>query len=135
MTSTAVAAVTTSLKNHEEQKLQQRARDVHAKWVTETSTWKFPCLWFCPARGAEFIIPLDTEYETQPVKITPRQFSFCASNGILVCPGPRGRVRLGVALNVPGADLVQKCQILKEVLENLRLYGDVEGPEKAKVAY
>lgn len=95
-----------------------------------------PVLVVCPARGAEFIIPLDTEYETQPEKITPRQFSLsCASNGILVCPGPRGRVRLGVALSVPGADLVQKCQILKEVLENLRLYGDVEGPEKAKVAY
>lgn len=58
---------------------------------------------------------LDAEYETQPKKINPRQFSlFCASNGLLAFPGPRDRIHVGVVLSIPDAGLLRKCETLKE---------------------
>ncbi|EQB53418.1 hypothetical protein CGLO_06855 [Colletotrichum gloeosporioides Cg-14] len=136
MSSMAVTAVTTALQIYEEENLQQRARDIHAKWVSETSTWKFPWLRYCPAFGADLNILLDTEYQTRPEKITPRRFSLlCASKGLLVFPGPNGRIRLGVALTIPDADLFQGFKVLREALEELPHYEYIEGSEETKGAF
>ncbi|EXF75578.1 hypothetical protein CFIO01_06314 [Colletotrichum fioriniae PJ7] len=98
MSSMAVIGVTTALDIYEEENLQQRAQDIHAKWSAETSTWNFPWLRYCPAFGADLNILLDTEYESRSENITPRRFSLlCASKGLLIFPGPNGRIRLGVA--------------------------------------
>lgn len=67
------------------------------------------------------------EDHPSPILIVLRQ-TACPTS-----PGPRGRIRLGVALSIPDADLLRKCNILKEFIENIRLYGDVKGPKKAKV--
>ncbi|KAK1840825.1 hypothetical protein CCHR01_16534 [Colletotrichum chrysophilum] len=136
MSSMAVTAVTTALQIYEEENLEQRARDIHAKWVSKTSIWKFPWLRYCPAFGADLNILLDTEYETRPEKITPRRFSLlCASKGLLVFPGPHGRIRLGVALTIPDADLFQGFQVLREALEELPHYEYIEGSEETKGAF
>ncbi|KAK1511207.1 uncharacterized protein CCOS01_14969 [Colletotrichum costaricense] len=136
MSSMAVTGVTTALDIYEEENLQQRARDIHAKWSAETSTWNFPWLRYCPAFGADLNILLDTEYESKPANITPRRFSLlCASEGLLVFPGPNGRIRLGVALTIPEEDLFQGFKILKKALEELPRYGEIEGSEETMGAF
>ncbi|KAK2729519.1 hypothetical protein CKAH01_02493 [Colletotrichum kahawae] len=136
MSSMAVTAVTTALQIYEEENLQQRAREIHAKWVSETATWKFPWLQYCPAFGADLNILFDTAYEIRPEKVTPRRFSLlCASKGLLVFPGPNGRVRLGVALTIHDADLLQGFKILREALEELPHYEYIEGSEETMGAF
>ncbi|CAG9982338.1 unnamed protein product [Clonostachys byssicola] len=132
----ACAAVRTALRVYEEEGLADRARAIHEKWVKETSTWNFPWLRYAPAFGADLNLLLDPEYEKRPENISPRRFSLlCASKGLLVFPGPNGRVRLGVALTISDEDLLKGFQILKEALEELPLYGEIEGSEETQGAF
>ncbi|KAF7557738.1 hypothetical protein G7Z17_g474 [Cylindrodendrum hubeiense] len=136
MSSMAVAAVQAALKVYEEDNLQQRARDIHAKWAAETSTWNFPYLRYAPGFGADLNLLLDEEYQNRPENISPRRLSLlCVSKGLLVFPGANGRVRLGVALTISDEDLFQGFKILKEALDELPLYGDIEGSEETLGAF
>jgi ornithine--oxo-acid transaminase len=136
MTSMACAVVQASLGVWEEERIEQRALDIHSKWVKETSTWRFPYLKYASAFGADINLFLDEEYENREERISPRRFSLlCVSKGLLVYPGPNGRVRLGVALTVSDNDLYEGFRILKEALEELPLYGEIEGSEETLGAF
>ncbi|KAH8659020.1 ornithine aminotransferase [Ilyonectria robusta] len=136
MSAMAVAAVQAALRVYEEENLQQRARDIQQKWVTETSTWNFPYLRYAPGFGADLNLLLDEEYQRRPENISPRRLSLlCVSKGLLVFPGPHGRVRLGVALTISDEALLKGFEILREALEELPLYGDIEGSEETAGAF
>lgn len=130
-TAMAVAAVRAALSVYDEEKLEERARDIHAKWVAETSTWTFPYLRYAPAFGADMNLFLNVEYQNRPENVTPRRLAMlCGSKGLLVFPGFNGRLRLGVALTISDEVLLQGFRILKEALEELPEYGEIEGSEE-----
>lgn len=134
-TAMAVTAVRTALSVYEEERLQERARDVHAKWVAETSTWNFPYLRYAPAFGADLNLLLDVAYENRPEHVTARRLAMvCASKGLLVAAGFNGRVRLGVALTITDEELFEGFKILKQSLEELPLYGEIEGSEEGNLS-
>jgi ornithine--oxo-acid transaminase len=134
-TAMAVATVRAALAVYDEEQLQKRARAIHAQWVAETSTWTMPWFRYAPAFGADMNLMLDTAYEQRPEHITPRRLSLlCASKGLLVFPGFNGRVRLGVAMTISDEDLQKGFAILKEALEEIPLYGEIEGSEEGTLA-
>ncbi|KAH6988344.1 ornithine aminotransferase [Ilyonectria destructans] len=131
MTSMACAVVQASLDVWEQENLTRRARDIHAEWAKEISSWKFPYLKYATAFGADMNLFLDEEYADREEKITPRRFMLlCASKGLLVYPAPGGRVRMGVAMTISDGDLRKGFSIVKEALEELPLYGEIELDEQ-----
>ncbi|KAF4992026.1 hypothetical protein FDECE_13833 [Fusarium decemcellulare] len=131
MTSMACAVVQASLDVWEEEDLPQKGLDIHAKWTKEISTWNFPYLKYATAFGADMNLFFDEEYATREENITPRRFMLlCASKGLLVYPAPGGRVRMGTQLTINEEDLRQGFKIIKEALEELPLYGDIELDEQ-----
>ncbi|KAJ4172920.1 hypothetical protein NW754_003125 [Fusarium falciforme] len=127
MSSMACAVVNASLDVWEQLKLDQRAQEIHDKWVKETSTWKFPYLKYASAFGADMNLFFDEAYAQRDEKITPRRFTLlCATKGLLVYPAPGGRVRMGVSLTISDANLYKGFKIVREALEELPLYGEIE---------
>ncbi|KAI6752524.1 hypothetical protein HG530_013893 [Fusarium avenaceum] len=127
MSSMACAVVQVSLDLWDDLNFEQRAREIHDMWVKETSEWKFPHLSYVSAFGADFNIFLDETYADREENITPRRFTLlCASKGLLVYPAPGGRVRMGASLTITNTDLIKGMKIIREALEELPLYGEIE---------
>jgi ornithine--oxo-acid transaminase len=129
-TAMACAVVNASLDVWEEEHLEEKASAIHEKWTREVASWdraKIPYLKLATAFGADMNLFFDTAYESRVERVTPRRFSLlCASRGLHVYPGLNGRVRLGVALTISDEDLYKGFTILRQALEELPLYGDIE---------
>lgn len=123
----ACAVVNASLDIWEEESFEERAQDIHQKWIIEISSWNFPYLRYATAFGADMNLFFNEDYANRPENITPRRFTLlCASKGLHVYPAPGGRVRLGVALTISDEDLYKGFSILKSALEELPLCGEIE---------
>ncbi|KAI9035753.1 uncharacterized protein KD926_002942 [Aspergillus affinis] len=129
-TAMACAVVNASLDVWEEEHLDEKARAIHEKWTREVASWeraKMPYHKLATAFGADMNLFFDTAYENQVERVTPRRFSLlCASMGLHVYPGQNGRMRLGVSLTISDEDLYRGFAILRQALEELPLYGDIE---------
>ncbi|KAJ6188707.1 ornithine aminotransferase [Penicillium mononematosum] len=126
MAPAAIAATRATLKIIDEEKLVDRATWIGQVWKKETADWNMPWLDYVTNRGADLGLYLK---RTGNPRLTTRRLSMLSLHkGILTYPDG-DRVRMGVALNIPEADLRRGISILKEALLELDDYEEIEtGP-------
>ncbi|KAM0089094.1 hypothetical protein ACP6JD_007570 [Aspergillus fumigatus] len=126
MAPAAIAATRATLEIIDEEKLVDRATWIGQVWKKETAGWSMPWLDYTTNRGADLGLYLK---RTGNPRLTTRRLSMlCLHKGILTYPDG-DRVRMGVALNIPEADLLRGMAILKEALLELDDYDEIEtGP-------
>lgn len=126
MAPAAIAATRATLEVIDEEKLVDRATWIGQVWKKETAGWSMPWLDYTTNRGADLGLYLK---RTGNPRLTTRRLSMlCLHKGILTYPDG-DRVRMGVALNIPEADLLRGIAILKEALLELDDYDEIEtGP-------
>ncbi|KAH1590486.1 hypothetical protein KXX34_004850 [Aspergillus fumigatus] len=126
MAPAAIAATRATLEIIDEEKLVDRATWIGQVWKKETAGWSMPWLDYTTNRGADLGLYLK---RTRNPRLTTRRLSMlCLHKGILTYPDG-DRVRMGVALNIPEADLLRGMAILKEALLELDDYDEIEtGP-------
>ncbi|EDP48995.1 acetylornithine aminotransferase, putative [Aspergillus fumigatus A1163] len=126
MAPAAIAATRATLEIIDEEKLVDRATWIGQVWKKETAGWSMPWLDYTTNRGADLGLYLK---RTGNPRLTTRRLSMlCLHKGIFTYPDG-DRVRMGVALNIPEADLLRGMAILKEALLELDDYDEIEtGP-------
>ncbi|CAG8884344.1 unnamed protein product [Penicillium salamii] len=128
MAPASIAATRVTLKIIDENKLVDRATWIGQVWKKETADWNLNIPWldYVTNRGADLGLYLKS---TDNPRITTRRLSMLSLHkGILTYPDG-DRVRMGVALNIPEADLRRGIAILKEALLELDVYEEIEtGP-------
>ncbi|KAJ4014784.1 hypothetical protein NW761_015147 [Fusarium oxysporum] len=126
MAPSAIAATRAVLTIMDKEKLVERAHWISDVWKEETKSWNYPHLQYVTNRGADLGLFLN---ETDDGRISGRKFGMLCYHKGLLCYPDGNRIRLGVALNIPEKDFRQGLAILKEVLEEIGDYGDVNhGP-------
>ncbi|KAF4210548.1 hypothetical protein CNMCM8980_004028 [Aspergillus fumigatiaffinis] len=126
MAPAAIAATRATLKIIDEERLVDRATWIGQVWKKETADWNMPWLDYTTNRGADFGLYLKPT--DNPRHTTRRLSMLCLHKGILTYPDG-DRVRMGVALNIPEADLLRGITSVKEALLELDDYDEIEtGP-------
>lgn len=106
--------------------LVQRALWIDRVWKEETKSWNYPWLAYVTNRGADMGIFLN---ETDDGKITGRKFAMLFYHKGLLCYSDGNRIRLGVALNITEPVLCKGLAILKEAVEKVGDYDEINiGP-------
>jgi ornithine--oxo-acid transaminase len=126
MAPAAIAATRATLKIMDEEKLVDRATWIGQVWKKETADWNMPWLDYTINRGAD--LGLYLKRTGNPRHTTRRLSMLCLHKGILTYPDG-DRVRMGVALNIPEADLLRGITSVKESLLEFDDYDEIEsGP-------
>lgn len=122
----AIAATRAALSVMDSEKLVERAKWIDAVWKEETKSWKYPCVEYITNRGADLGIFLN---ETDDGRITGRKFGMLCYHKGLLCYPDGNRIRLGVALNITEQEFRKGLAILKEALEEIGDYDEINtGP-------
>ncbi|CAG8907717.1 unnamed protein product [Penicillium egyptiacum] len=122
----AIALTRATLDIIEKEELLERAAWIGEVWRQETSSWQSPWLDYVTNRGADFGLYL--KRTNNPCVTTRKLAMLCLHKGILVYPDG-DRLRLGVALNIPESQLRRGIAILKEALDEIDGYDEIEtGP-------
>ena len=126
MAPAAIAATRATLKIMDEENLVERAAWIGQVWKEEMASLNLPWLDYVTNRGAD--LGLYLKRTNNPRLTTRRLGMICLRKGILTYPDG-DRVRIGVALNIPEAELRRGIAILKEALSELDDYDEVDtGP-------
>lgn len=122
----AIAATRAALSVMNSEKLVERAQWIDAVWKEETKSWNYPWVEYITNRGADMGIFLN---ETEDGRITGRKFGMLCYHKGLLCYPDGNRIRLGVALNITEREFRKGLAILKEALEEVGEYDDINtGP-------
>ncbi|KAL2692446.1 hypothetical protein Neosp_002855 [[Neocosmospora] mangrovei] len=122
----AIAATRATLRVMDSEKLVERALWIDAVWKEETKSWNYPWVEYITNRGADLGIFLN---ETEDGRITGRRFGMLCYHKGLLCYPDGNRIRLGVALNITEQEFRKGLAILKEALEEVGEYGEINtGP-------
>lgn len=122
----AIAATRAFLKIVDDENLLERAAWIGKIWEEMTADWSYEYLDYTTNRGADLCIMLK---DVGDPKITGRKLGMvCAEKGVLVY-ADGNRIRMGVALNITEQELRKGISYLKEALDDLPLYDEIEtGP-------
>ncbi|KAH7268003.1 pyridoxal phosphate-dependent transferase [Fusarium solani] len=122
----AIAATRAALSVMNSEKLVERAHWIDAVWKEETKSWNYPWVEYITNRGADMGIFLN---ETEDGRITGRKFGMLCYHKGLLCYPDGNRIRLGVALNITEREFRKGLAILKEALEEVGEYDEINtGP-------
>ncbi|KAF4150985.1 hypothetical protein CNMCM6069_004792 [Aspergillus lentulus] len=126
MAPAAIAATRATLQIMDEERLVERATWIGQIWKKETADWNMPWLDYTTNRGAD--LGLYLKRTGSPRHTTRRLSMLCLHKGVLTYPDG-DRVRMGVALNIPEADLLRGITSVREALLELEDYDEIEtGP-------
>ncbi|WXC47869.1 hypothetical protein QX201_007586 [Fusarium graminearum] len=123
----ANAATLAALSLYQDDKIINRARVIEEKWLKLTSTWSYPFIQYCTARGGDIVILLNEGLGG----VTARRLARLAyQRGVLVYP-QKPRVRCSIALTVTDEELDRGFGILTTVMDDISSFGDIPGSTHA----
>lgn len=122
MAAAANTATLTALKIFEEENLCERAGIIGDKFAEITGSWEYPFVSHIANRGADACI-----YIKPGGTVTPRRICrLCYQRGLLIYPHGE-RLRIGFALTITDEEFEKGMGILKGVLDDVELYGEIPG--------
>lgn len=126
MTPMGIATTRAALQVYDDENLVERAAWIGQVWTEETANWQHRYLDYTTCRGAD----LSIYFKDVPnlYDYTRRYGMLCLRKGLLSYPDGV-RIRLGVAVNIPEKDLRRGIAILKEALDEIDDYDEINtGP-------
>ncbi|UZP40310.1 hypothetical protein NXS19_008126 [Fusarium pseudograminearum] len=123
----ANAATLAALSLYNDDKIINRARVIEEKWLKLTSTWNYPFIQYCTARGGDIVILLNEGLGG----VTARRLARLAyQRGVLVYP-QKPRVRCSISLTVTDEELDRGFGILTTVMDDIGSFGEIPGSTHA----